>query len=94
MSEEKKQEAKKIIHVKDLIIKAENVHFEPSYQQKRQEERPRPFDAFFGKRRDEEAEQADYSDKVEEVRDEEVQEEQEEVLETEKREERRPFSWL
>ncbi|WP_117170906.1 hypothetical protein [Paraliobacillus sediminis] len=90
MSEEKKHESKKIIHVKDLVIKAENVHFEPTHQQ-RPEERSRPFDAFFGKRREEEAVQ---EDRVEEVRDEEVKEEQEEALETEKREERRPFSWL
>ncbi|WP_112180167.1 hypothetical protein [Paraliobacillus zengyii] len=91
MSEEKKPESKKIIHVKDLVIKADNVYFEPPHQQHRPEERPRPFDAFFGKRREEEAVQADH---VEEVHDEEVKEDKEEILETEKREERRPFSWL
>lgn len=93
MSEEKKHEPKKIIHVKDLVIKADNVYFEPTHQQ-RPEERSRPFDAFFGKRREEDAVRAEQVEEAHHEKGKEEQEEQEEALETEKREERRPFSWL
>ncbi|MCZ0703900.1 hypothetical protein J2T56_002132 [Natronobacillus azotifigens] len=60
MAEEKKE--KKVIHVKDLVIKAENVHFEPA-QAPTQAPVPnpvpasvpgpmprRPFDGLFGRR--------------------------------------------
>lgn len=49
-------EEKKVIHVKDLVIKADNVHFEPTTtQQEPVQPMPgavprRPFDGFFGRR--------------------------------------------
>ncbi|MFB1050106.1 hypothetical protein [Paraliobacillus sp. JSM ZJ581] len=77
-------ESKKVIHVKDLIIKADNVHFEPTQSS----ERPRPFDAFFGVRRPA-TEHAESEEKLE------VEEVEDETDEEEKpKSERRPFSWL
>ena len=95
MSEEKK-EPKKIIHVKDLVIKADNVYFEPQEEQRRPVERQRPFDVFFGPRREEGP-----REQVEATQEEQLEEEthEEEELEAEnehkeERDERRPFSWL
>ncbi|CQR47982.1 hypothetical protein BN1058_02319 [Paraliobacillus sp. PM-2] len=78
-------ESKKVIHVKDLIIKADNVHFEPTQRT----ERPRPFDAFFGVRRptDEQVESVEQEEKLE-------VEEMEEDDEQQEKPDRRPFSWL
>lgn len=78
-------ESKKVIHVKDLIIKADNVHFEPSQTS----ERPRPFDAFFGVRRT-----APEQVEVEENIEIEAKEQDEAAEEEEQKPERRPFSWL
>ncbi|WP_182200016.1 hypothetical protein [Paraliobacillus salinarum] len=83
-------ESKKVIHVKDLIIKADNVHFEPT-QQRTERERPRPFDAFFGVRRRAD-EHVEPEQKLEAEEAEEVEEETDEKEEP--RSERRPFSWL
>lgn len=99
MSEDKKQEPRKIIHVKDLVIKADNVHFEPQPQpQHRPEERQRPFDTFFGRRREEEKSlpETDHVDEVQAEETEEIEDKKEdqEGVEAERNEGRRPFSWL
>ena len=98
MSEEKK-EPKKIIHVKDLVIKADNVYFEPQQEQHRSFERQRPFDAFFGPRREEGLRERVEAVEEETDKEEKYEEVEEEALESkdehkEERDERRPFSWL
>ncbi|MBM7571555.1 hypothetical protein [Aquibacillus albus] len=78
-------EKKKVIYVKDLVIKAENVHIEPPRP------RPRPVDPFFGPRRAEVEEEA-----VEEKVEEEVEErdDDDDHDDDQKDDERRPFSWI
>ncbi|GGM24636.1 hypothetical protein GCM10011351_07980 [Paraliobacillus quinghaiensis] len=98
MSEEKK-EPKKVIHVKDLVIKADNVYFEPQQEQHRPYERQRPFDAFFGQRREEGPHERVEAVQEEEYKEDKHEEVEEEILESkdehkEERNERRPFSWL
>ncbi|GAA5416617.1 hypothetical protein Pryu01_01655 [Paraliobacillus ryukyuensis] len=80
-------ESKKVIHVKDLIIKADNVHFEPTPTP--HTERPRPFDAFFGGVRRPQPEPP-HEERIE--AEEEKHEEQDD--EEEGHQDKRPFSWL
>jgi len=84
-------EEKKVIHVKDLVIKADNVHFEPTTpvtppQQESVQQTPgvaprRPFDGFFGRRGMEQAPAQAQEASVEEEElqpvDEDVKEEEE-----------------
>ncbi|GGB40347.1 hypothetical protein F3157_16435 [Virgibacillus dakarensis] len=71
---------KKVIHVKDLVIKADNVHIEPR--------RPHRYDPFFGGRRmDEQHESA-------EAAGDERENEHEHADESEDRDNRGPFSWI
>jgi hypothetical protein len=72
-------EKKKEIYVKDLVIKADNVFFEPP--------KPRRFDPFFGPRR---RDVEDSEVKVEAAEDVENKEESSESAEKH----RRPFSWI
>lgn len=78
-------ESKKVIHVKDLVIKAENVHFE----QPPRPERGRPFDAFFGVRRPDTESAVEQNEKEADI---ELSEEEQEQKEPNR--ENRPFSWL
>ncbi len=75
---EEMSEKKKVIYVKDLVIKADNVTFEPPRQQRRQ------VDPFFGPRRMEE--------EVEEK--EHVGADEEEHEKHHEEDERRGFSWI
>ncbi|MRH43408.1 hypothetical protein GH741_12030 [Aquibacillus halophilus] len=60
MSEKKR----KVIYVKDLVIKAENVRIEQPAPQPR----PRPFDPFFGPRREPVFEESvDHKEKIEDI---------------------------
>ncbi|KGX92723.1 hypothetical protein N781_15540 [Pontibacillus halophilus JSM 076056 = DSM 19796] len=85
MSEKKKR----VIHVDDLVIHAENVIIEPRRQ--RPDDRPRRMDPFFGNPRYQEAEAAEA-----EVETEEVNEEAEatEEADTNDEQQRPPFSWI
>ena len=82
---------KKIIKVDDLIIQAENVHFEPVVRD------VRPVHPFFGTRptRVEQPQTQDQSEDPEEKSDQEVTEEITEEQQPETQQNRRPpFSWL
>ncbi|MCD5324659.1 MULTISPECIES: hypothetical protein [Pontibacillus] len=82
------EKRKKVIHVDEVIIKAENVVIEPQRPHRRDRHEGGNFDPFFGPRRAQ----------VEDVTEEEhveVEEEVEEVHEEEEGEDRRPpFSWI
>ncbi|WP_407271023.1 hypothetical protein [Radiobacillus sp. PE A8.2] len=81
MSEKKK----KVIYVKDLVIKADNVTIEPP-------KRRRPVDPFFGPRREEvEAVEEERHEKHDEV--ESVEEERDDYKDDDEGE-KRPFSWI
>lgn len=72
---------KKVIHVKDLVIKADNVHIESE----RRPHRPDPFFGFGPRMRREEAETEAELTSTESV---------DESEEDHDRDERRPFSWI
>lgn len=76
-------ENKKVIHVKDLVIKADHVHVEPDRRSPR-------YDPFFGRPIYDQNEHP-YGNKYQE--EEEVKEEEHEY-EEEDRERRDPFSWI
>ncbi|MDL4842946.1 hypothetical protein [Aquibacillus rhizosphaerae] len=90
-------EKKKVIYVKDLVIKADNVTIEPPKHQPR----PRPIDPFFGPRREEFLAEEVVEDKHEKKEEVEADEEVETVEDDYKKEDdqrdddhRRPFSWI
>lgn len=72
---------KKVIHVKDLVIKADNVHIEPT--------RPRRNPFFFGPRVREERDRYEESADKEDVHDKESSD-----VSSEDKGDRRPFSWI
>ncbi|WP_226037632.1 hypothetical protein [Aquibacillus saliphilus] len=78
-------EKKKVIYVKDLVIKADNVHIEP-------QQRPRSNDPFFGPRRgvlaEESVEDKKDEEEVEAVEDDHGNDDHKDD------EEKRPFSWI
>ncbi|KAB8139086.1 hypothetical protein F9U64_01430 [Gracilibacillus oryzae] len=76
-------EKKKVIYVKDLVIKADNVRIEPSHHH-----RPDPF---FGPRRGEtlgEAEEKEHHEEVEDIAEENDDDKKDHD------DDRRPFSWI
>ncbi|SEU02672.1 hypothetical protein SAMN05421676_1155 [Salinibacillus kushneri] len=76
---------KKEIHVKDLVIKADNVVFEPS--------RRRPVDPFFGPARRPEESEGESNTEVDVDVDVNVKED-DESQDHEKERRRPPFSWI
>ncbi|MEN1967207.1 hypothetical protein WMZ97_03920 [Lentibacillus sp. N15] len=77
---------KKVIHVKDLVIKADNVHLEPEYH------RPR-FDPFFGRMVNDRRAYEEPVKNEQEI-DEEVEQVHDQELEDDNKENRAPFSWI
>ncbi|WP_077623033.1 hypothetical protein [Sediminibacillus massiliensis] len=78
-------EKKKVIYVKDLVIKADNVHIEPQHNR-----RP-AVDPFFGHRRVEEEMEDRKDDHVEDIEDVEDDHDHKDKQDDD---ERRPFSWI
>ncbi|AIF45224.1 hypothetical protein [Virgibacillus sp. SK37] len=74
-------EKKQVIHVKDLIIKADNVYIEPTHQR-----RPREVDPFFGR-----APRSDREERDNESSEERFHHDESEEASEHKEERRRPF---